>query len=318
MPTVLACASYMRSKLVALAMPPAGLTARLPPFTVDGLTCVASKVVLEASRRGQWLATWSVGARIVATAGANPLPGRLKILVYDDLVPQERAGAGSNRVEGMSTVKNTAERREGRGRTLTDSKPVDGRAARSHRSRQAIIDAMRALHAEGDLRPTAPRVAERAGVSLRTVWQQFTDMETLLVEANRRDNEILRSLMKQIDPDQPLAARIALFIGQRAAILEQMTPSWRAARLQAPFSEELRRSKARTLAMAKAELETVFAPELLELAGKKRQELCEGLHAISIWSSWESLRTELDLSAEQAESLIRATVTALLAEAGFR
>jgi AcrR family transcriptional regulator len=215
-------------------------------------------------------------------------------------------------------VQHAAEQPRSHGQPVSDSEPADGRNARSLRSRRAIIDAMRALHAEGDLRPTAPRVAERAGVSLRTVWQQFTDMETLLVEANRRDNEILRSLMKQIDPDQPLAARIALFVGQRAAILEQMTPSWRAARLQAPFSEELRRSKARTLAMAKAELETVFAPELLELAGNKRQELGEGLHAISIWSFWESLRTELDLSAEQAENLVRATVTALLAEAGFR
>jgi TetR/AcrR family transcriptional regulator of autoinduction and epiphytic fitness len=218
---------------------------------------------------------------------------------------------------GHVDVKNAAGRREDRGQPLSDSEPADGRAARSHRSRQAIIDAMRALHAEGELRPTALRVAERAGVSLRTVWQQFADMEALLVEANRRDNEILRSLMEPIDPDQPLAVRIALFTSQRARILEQMTPSWRAARLHGPFSEELRRNKARTLAMAAAELEAVFAPELAKLAGKKRQELREGLHAISIWSFWESLRTELGLGPAQAESLVRSTVTALLAEAGF-
>ena len=138
----------------------------------------------------------------------------------------------------MSTVQH-AEQPGGHGQPVSDSEPADGRAARSHRSRRAIVDAMRALHAEGDLRPTAPRVAERAGVSLRTVWQQFADMETLLVEANRRDNEILRSLMQRIDPDQPLAARVALFTGQRARILEQMTPSWRAARLYEPFSAEL-------------------------------------------------------------------------------
>jgi AcrR family transcriptional regulator len=214
-------------------------------------------------------------------------------------------------------VTNAAAQREVSGQSRSDSEPADGRAARSHRSRRAIVDAMRALHAEGELRPTAPRVAERAGVSLRTVWQLFADMETLLVEANRRDNEILQAMIKQIDPGQPLAARVALFTSQRAQILEQMTPSWRAARLQAPFSDELRRNKARTLAMAKAQLETVFAPELTKLAGRKRQELSEGLHAISIWSFWESLRTEIDLGPEQAEDLVRATVTALLAEAGF-
>src|SRR6202167_1781462 len=116
----------------------------------------------------------------------------------------------------MPSVKNAVERPGPLGQPTSDSEPADGRAARSLRSRRAIVDAMRALHAEAYLRPTAPRVAERAGVSVRTVWQQFADMETLLVEADRRDNEILRSLMKQIDPDQPLAARIELFTGQRA------------------------------------------------------------------------------------------------------
>ena len=50
------------------------MTARLLPFTVDGLIWAASMVVLDASRRGQpvpRLAAWSLGAGIVATVGAN-------------------------------------------------------------------------------------------------------------------------------------------------------------------------------------------------------------------------------------------------------
>ena len=176
---------------------------------------------------------------------------------------------------------------------------------------------MRALHAEGNLRPTAPRVAERAGVSLRTVWQQFADMETLLVEATRRDHEILRSLVRRIDPDQPLADRIAQFVRQRARVLEQMTPSWQAARLHGR-SDELHRNTGRVIAAARAELEAVFARELSQLDGPRRQHLGDALHATSIWSFWESLRTELALTPEQAAGLVAATFTALLAEAGFR
>ncbi len=196
--------------------------------------------------------------------------------------------------------------------------PSDGRAARSHRSRRAIIDAMRALHAEGDLRPTAPRIAARAGVSLRTVWQQFADMEALLVEASQRDDEILRSLIERIEPDQPLATRVALFVSQRARILEQMSPSWRAARIHDPFSAHLRANKARTLGLARAEIEAVFAPELTKLAGEQRRQLTDSLHAVSIWSFWESLRAELGLGPEPAAELLGSTLSALLAEAGFR
>ena len=176
---------------------------------------------------------------------------------------------------------------------------------------------MRALHAEGNLRPTAPQVAERAGVSLRTVWQQFADMETLLVEATRRDHEILRSLVRRIDPDQPLADRIAQFVRQRARVLEQMTPSWQAARLHGR-SEELHRNTGRVITAARVELEAVFAAELAQLSGLRRKHLADALHATSIWSFWESLRTELALTPEQAAGLVAATFTALLTEAGFR
>jgi AcrR family transcriptional regulator len=204
------------------------------------------------------------------------------------------------------------------GRVAYDVEPSDGRAARSHRTRRAIIDAMRALHAEGDLRPTALRIAERAGVSLRTIWQQFPDREALLVEAVRRDREILRSLVETIEPDQPLATRVELFVGQRARILEEMTPTWRAARYQTPFSDQLRLNRGRKTAGGRVELELLFAAELGKLPAQHRQKLTDALHAITIWAFWESLRTDLSLSPLQARELLRTTFTALLGQAGFR
>jgi TetR/AcrR family transcriptional regulator, regulator of autoinduction and epiphytic fitness len=197
------------------------------------------------------------------------------------------------------------------------AEPTDGRAARSHRTKRAIINAMRALHAEGELRPTAPRIAERAGVSLRTVWQQFADMEALLVESVRRDSEILRSLVRRIEPDQPLAARVDTFVNQRARVLEEMTPTWRAARIAQPTSAELRSDHRRKIAAGRAELEVVFAPEFDQLQGKQRDQLVEALHAISIWSFWESLRTDLGLSPLRARELVRNTFAALFMQAGF-
>jgi hypothetical protein len=50
------------------------VTARLVPFTVDGLIWAASMAVLDTSRRDQpvpRLAAWSLAAGIVATVGAN-------------------------------------------------------------------------------------------------------------------------------------------------------------------------------------------------------------------------------------------------------
>jgi Protein of unknown function (DUF2637) len=51
-----------------------GVTARLVPFTVDGLILAASMLILDANRHGRpvpRLARWCLGAGIVATIGAN-------------------------------------------------------------------------------------------------------------------------------------------------------------------------------------------------------------------------------------------------------
>jgi Protein of unknown function (DUF2637) len=55
-----------------------GLTARLLPFTIDGLIWAASMVVLDASRRHHpvpSLAKWSLAVGIVAAIGANLVHG---------------------------------------------------------------------------------------------------------------------------------------------------------------------------------------------------------------------------------------------------
>jgi TetR/AcrR family transcriptional regulator, regulator of autoinduction and epiphytic fitness len=200
---------------------------------------------------------------------------------------------------------------------LSDVRPADGRMARSHQTRRAIVDAMRALHAEGDLRPTAPRVAARAGVSLRTVWQHFADMEALLLEAGRRDLEILLQIVRPIAPDLPFADRVEMLADQRARVHEQMTPGWRASRIQQPFSRELRLSKRRMTALARAELEAVFATELGKFPAGQRQALADALHGVTIWAFWDSLRCDVGLNPDQARETIAGTVLALFAKAGI-
>jgi hypothetical protein len=71
---VAAIISYQHAYELVGSHGESGMTARLLPFTVDGLIWAASMVVLDASRRNQRvprLAAWSLGAGIVATVGAN-------------------------------------------------------------------------------------------------------------------------------------------------------------------------------------------------------------------------------------------------------
>jgi len=223
----------------------------------------------------------------------------------------------SEPLDRLVSILGTDEARELRAEILgllAEGLPADGRAARSHRTRRAIVEAMRTLHGEGDLRPRASCIAERAGVGKRTVWQQFADMEALLVEASRRDLEILMTMLTPIDIGLPLDERITRFASRNALIYERMAPGWRAARLHEPFSAELRRSKQRNSALGKAEIEAVFAPELRRLGGQTRIELTIALVGVGFWPFWESLRTDAGASPEQAQDIVAALLTASLAQ----
>lgn len=180
---------------------------------------------------------------------------------------------------------------------------------RSARTRRAIVDALRSLHHEGDLRPTAPRVAERAGVSVRTVWQHFEDLETLLVEAGQRDLEIASTYLVPIDPALPLDRRIETFVAARTQMFEDMAPPWRAARLQAPFSAQLRSNRDVLMQLARQELEQIFAAEVA--AAADAATFLDALLVASGWATWESLRTDIGLDVDAAKRALTLWLTAL-------
>lgn len=190
---------------------------------------------------------------------------------------------------------------------------VDGRTERSRRTREAVVDALLALHDEGDLTPTAQRVAARAGVALRTVYGHFTDMETLYAEAGERELRRLYAVAEVVAPDLPLVDRIEQFCRSRARVLEYLMPVMRATRIREPFSPQLARNRERYIASADAEVARVFAREV---AGPRGPSLLDALYLATGGPAWDALRSDRHLDPAAAESVMRRTVTALLAEEG--
>jgi TetR/AcrR family transcriptional regulator of autoinduction and epiphytic fitness len=188
---------------------------------------------------------------------------------------------------------------------------VDGRTARAVRTRRAVVDALLVLLEDGDLRPSAERIAERAGVSLRALWANYADLETLYAVAGRRQLERQAELARRIDPRLPLAQRVTALARQRAQVLEFLAPTARAAQLREPFSAQLRTNRARQFQIARDELARLFAAEL-GAAGGGAGELLDALTAASTWPAWSVLRDDLALSVQAAQKTMARTLQALL------
>jgi TetR/AcrR family transcriptional regulator of autoinduction and epiphytic fitness len=192
--------------------------------------------------------------------------------------------------------------------TIPAEQRVDGRTARSERTRTAIVEAHLQLIGEGDLRPTADRIAKLAGVSLRALWSHFADMEALFAASGRRVLEVRDAAYRPISPGLPLADRIAAYCRQRARQLEQIGPTATAAALKEPFSETLRHYRHIHLTRVRDELSVLFAAEL---GGD--DVLLDALTAISMWPTWSTWRVTMDMSVAAARATLARTINALLA-----
>jgi TetR/AcrR family transcriptional regulator of autoinduction and epiphytic fitness len=188
---------------------------------------------------------------------------------------------------------------------------TDGRTLRALRTREAIVDATIALLEEGDLRPTAPRVAERAAVSVRSVFQHFDDLETLHASVAERLATRLAGIVLPVPDDLPRAERIERFVRQRAVLLEAVTPIRRAAEVHRPFSKEVTARLRDGQAFLRAEVETTFGPELAA-AGADRQDLLDALDAALSWATWDGLRQGLGRDQDAAARVVTRLVEAVL------
>ncbi|MFN8174576.1 MAG: TetR/AcrR family transcriptional regulator [Solirubrobacteraceae bacterium] len=188
----------------------------------------------------------------------------------------------------------------------------DGRSLRAERTHGAIVGALLALLDAGDVRPTAERIAERAGVSPRTVFQHFPDRDGLIAAAAAEQEQRVRAMVAPIDPALPLEERLGAFVEQRTRVLETITGVRRAAILLEPFSDVVEGKLRLVRAAARAEIGHVFGAELAAHRAAERDELLEALTAAASWPSWDALRRHQELGLDAARGVVRRTLAALL------
>jgi TetR/AcrR family transcriptional regulator, regulator of autoinduction and epiphytic fitness len=194
--------------------------------------------------------------------------------------------------------------------SVTDAGP---RSARAERTRVLIADALLSLLDEGDLQPTATRIADRAGISLRLIYHHFGDLEALFREASERETVRLLARVQPVPLDLPFEGRLEAFVDQRASLLEWMTPVLRASALHAPTSEALQAAGRRANRAADRELERVFAPEIGRLSAARRGPTVDALFVLCSWPAWNGLRVRGRSVAASREAMSHALAGLLAA-----
>lgn len=197
---------------------------------------------------------------------------------------------------------------------------LDGRQGRTLRSRRALCDACLDLVQEGVLQPSADQIAERAGLSRRSVFNHFSDLAALYDDVVEAGLERCAPLREEIPAALPLASRVAKLAEVAARFFEATTPLRRSMAVSAlvgPVQSEAVRVGRALLRQQRDQVAALFAAELARLAASDRAELVEALTAAVSPASWEHLRASRGLSLPRARAVMRRTLEALLRDAGL-
>jgi len=190
---------------------------------------------------------------------------------------------------------------------------VDGRTARRVRNRDVVLDAVLELFAEDSLEPGAAEVAERSGVSLRSVYRYFPDSESLIRAAIARNLEKVQPLFELDDLGLgPLDDRVDRIVAGRLRLYEEVAPMLRATLQRAPTNDILREQLDLNLRAMRRQVDQMFAPELEAMAATERREVAAALDVLLGFHTIEHLRRTRGFSGPDCRRVMARSITAVL------
>ena len=185
----------------------------------------------------------------------------------------------------------------------------DGRHLRREQNRDTVIDALVSLFEEGEYQPSSAEIAERAGLSSRSLFRYFDDIDDLHRAAIDRQLTAARPILDiGVGPDAPTGVKIEHLVAARMRLFDQIAPAARAARVCAPrhpvFAEQVRHSRS----YLRHQIRRLFATEL----EGERAALLPALDALCSFETYELMRGDQGLSRAKTVAALTGALTALL------
>jgi AcrR family transcriptional regulator len=175
---------------------------------------------------------------------------------------------------------------------------IDGRRLRSLKTQQRIIEAYLALAGEKSPQvPTAAEIAQRAGYSVRSVFERFPDIHSLQVAAV--DYALTLVTPSRPPPVTDRLSRIRTQVEARGRACQRWLPLWRSLIVNQGESVELRQ---RVVALREGDvrcLAAMYAPELSVVSERERRDLLIVLESLTDIESWARMEEFFGLSFEE-------------------
>ena len=169
-------------------------------------------------------------------------------------------------------------------------------------NREAVLDAVVELFEEGSYAPTTNEIAERAGISPRSLFRYFDDVDDLNRAVIEREIAGARHLLDAPLPSgAPTATKIDAIVDARVQLHTTTAAPARAARLAAHHRPVVAAQVKEARTFLRSQVATVFAAELAD-----RPALLPAVDALLSFETYELLRSTM------TDAKVRASLTTAL------
>lgn len=194
-----------------------------------------------------------------------------------------------------------------------DRDTTDGRHLRRNRNRTAVVDALLELYAEGNLDPGSVEIAERAGLSPRSLFRYFDDVDDLChVAVMARQRKLMPLLVIDAGPADPLSDRVDALLLQRAAVFGAMGNVGRVARLRSPFLPVIATELAVARRFLRNQVSKLFEAELSAMDEAAAAATVMTIDVLTTFDANELYVRDQRLEQHQVQRNLRAVLLSLL------
>jgi AcrR family transcriptional regulator len=194
---------------------------------------------------------------------------------------------------------------------------TDGRLLRRQRNRDAVVESLLDLYAEGNLRPSTEEIAARSGLSPRSLFRYFDDVEDLTRTAmNRQLERALPLLPIDAGPEAELTVKVGALVDQRFRLFDLFGPAATISRLRSPFQPVLANQLTLHRKYLRSQVRKLFAPELAAMGEPVGFEILAAADIMASFESYQLLVEHRALEQGQAKSVMRRALEAILGPPG--
>lgn len=192
----------------------------------------------------------------------------------------------------------------------------DGRSARRERNRDAVLDALVALTTEGEHDPSIDDIADRAGVSYRSVYRYFKDRSEMMDAATDRALAWIQPLLLNasgpVAPNDPLDHRIDSIVDARVEVYYQIADMVRQAMIQSFSNRKIDEHFRNARRMSRRQIHDRFHNELKLFTPQECELRISSIDQVLSFFAIDYIVNERNHTREELERYLRGAIRAAL------